>query len=241
MKTLLILGIFHLWGDFYTQSKNMAENKKTHAKPFIAHAILYALFMGAVFACTPFVNAIISWAIISVTHLIIDKCRIIYERKHEKKKLISFVADQALHLLIIFGCFVLFMRGKPGVIHQYLYGLRWFRDALVYITVLSIIIQPVAILVSKVFESREKEENQGKGTSDPGAGTLIGIMERIIVVALVWLNATSAIGFVLTAKSIARVKQLTGTDDNFAERYLIGTLVSVGMALGVVFLIPKLI
>jgi len=74
---------------------------------------------------------------------------------------------------------------------------------------------------------------------DPGAGRWIGVLERVIVAVLVLLNASSAIGFVLTAKSIARFKQLEESKD-FAELYLIGTLLSVGIALGAVFLIPQL-
>lgn len=60
-------------------------------------------------------------------------------------------------------------------------------------------------------------------------GNLIGKLERVIVTILVLLNQYAAIGFVLTAKSIARFKQLE--DKNFAEKYLVGTLASLSFAL----------
>ena len=70
------------------------------------------------------------------------------------------------------------------------------------------------------------------------AGTIIGILERVIVVVLVLMKAAAAIGFVLTAKSIARIKQLEN-DDNFIERYLVGTLLSVAGAIAAVLLLSR--
>ena len=59
--------------------------------------------------------------------------------------------------------------------------------------------------------------------------SLIGVLERIIILTL-WLNGQlGAIGFVLAAKSLARFNQLS--DRNFAEKYLVGTLLSVVIAL----------
>ena len=50
----------------------------------------------------------------------------------------------------------------------------------------------------------------------------IGIMERLILITLVAVDAVSAIGFVLAAKSLARYQELNKRD--FAEYYLVGTL-----------------
>ena len=240
MKTLLILGVFHTIGDFYLQFAGISKNKAEKMGVLFLHAALYAVSMGVVFLCTPFFKALISWTIISLTHLIIDRIKIAYDKKHGKKKLYSFVLDQILHLLIIFGCYMLFMRGNPGFVQRNIYLLPWFSTALIYVTILSIIVKPTAVLISKVFESRpQKEADNENEASDPGAGTLIGILERVIVVALVLLNSPSAVGFVLTAKSVARFKQLEN-NQGFAERYLIGTLLSVGIALAAVLLIPML-
>lgn len=52
---------------------------------------------------------------------------------------------------------------------------------------------------------------------------------KFIIATLVLNNQLGAIGFVLTAKTIARFKQLE--DREFAERYLVGTLLSVAIAL----------
>ena len=61
-------------------------------------------------------------------------------------------------------------------------------------------------------------------------GATIGAFERLLVVALILVNATAAVGFVIAAKTIARFKQLD--DRGFAEYYLLGTLASVSVAIG---------
>lgn len=60
-------------------------------------------------------------------------------------------------------------------------------------------------------------------------GATIGALERLLIVALVLVNAEAAVGFVIAAKTIARFKQLD--DRGFAEYYLLGTLASVSVAI----------
>ena len=61
-------------------------------------------------------------------------------------------------------------------------------------------------------------------------GATIGVLERLVIVALVLTGAEAAIGFVIAAKTLARFRQLD--DRQFAEYYLLGTLASVTLALG---------
>ncbi len=61
-------------------------------------------------------------------------------------------------------------------------------------------------------------------------GATIGVLERLLIVALVLTGAEAAIGLVVAAKTLARFKQLD--DRQFAEYYLLGTLASVSVALG---------
>ncbi len=62
-----------------------------------------------------------------------------------------------------------------------------------------------------------------------GAGAIIGLLERGLVLTFVLLNQYTAIGLILTAKSIARYKELDNR--RFAEYFLIGTLSSVLFAI----------
>ena len=59
-------------------------------------------------------------------------------------------------------------------------------------------------------------------------GRLIGVLERVIIFALVLGAQYSALAFVLTAKTMARFKSLE--DRDFAEYFLLGTLMSVVLA-----------
>ncbi len=61
-------------------------------------------------------------------------------------------------------------------------------------------------------------------------GLVIGVLERLLIVALVLGHAEAAIGLVVAAKTLARFKQLD--DRSFAEYYLLGTLGSVAVAIG---------
>jgi hypothetical protein len=58
------------------------------------------------------------------------------------------------------------------------------------------------------------------------AGSIIGFLERIIILLLLNVNQYSSIGLILTAKSIARYDMIS-KDQEFAEYYLIGTLFSL--------------
>ncbi len=59
-------------------------------------------------------------------------------------------------------------------------------------------------------------------------GATVGILERLLICALVLGGAVEAIGLVIAAKTLARFKQLD--DREFAEYYLLGTLASVSVA-----------
>ena len=59
-------------------------------------------------------------------------------------------------------------------------------------------------------------------------GAVVGILERLLVVILVFDHAELAIGLVVAAKTLARFKQLD--ERPFAEKYLVGTLASVTIA-----------
>ena len=61
-----------------------------------------------------------------------------------------------------------------------------------------------------------------------GAGMVIGIIERVLVLSFVLVSQYTAITIVFAAKSIARFNELK--DRKTAEYYLIGTLVSITFA-----------
>ena len=67
--------------------------------------------------------------------------------------------------------------------------------------------------------------------NDLSRGKLIGYIERLLVILLTYYSSYPAIAFIVTAKSIARFKQMD--DRDWAEYFLLGTLTS--MFLGILF------
>ena len=78
-------------------------------------------------------------------------------------------------------------------------------------------------------EGQEKEEEQAK-KREQQAGRIIGVLERYLIVILVITQEYGAIGFVVTAKSLTRFKKISD-DSTFAEKYLIGTMGSMLLAI----------
>ena len=66
------------------------------------------------------------------------------------------------------------------------------------------------------------------------AGKYIGILERLFVFGFIILNQWSAIGLLITAKSVFRFGDLSKSKNRKLTEYvLIGTLVSFGIAIAV--------
>lgn len=68
-------------------------------------------------------------------------------------------------------------------------------------------------------------------------GRIIGILERLTIFTLVFTAQYSAMGFVLAAKAMARFKTLD--DRDFAEYFLVGTLLSVVLAGGLALAVRR--
>lgn len=66
--------------------------------------------------------------------------------------------------------------------------------------------------------------------SVPSVGFYVGMLERALILTFLLFEAPAAVGFVVAAKSVARFKELE--DRAFAEYYLVGTLMSVVVAMG---------
>lgn len=85
----------------------------------------------------------------------------------------------------------------------------------------------LAIWVSHIIVKKIIEKFKPKNVKDSvmGAGTVIGILERIFTITFVLVGEYTAIALVIAAKSIARFEELK--ERGFAEYYLIGTLSSI--------------
>jgi len=86
-----------------------------------------------------------------------------------------------------------------------------------------------------MYKPEEDPEEINKN-NDKKTGAFIGLLERIIILIFLSIGQYSAIGLVLTAKSVARYDKIS-KDKNFAEYYLLGTLLSTVIVIVVYFIL----
>ena len=241
MLTILLMA--HLIADFYLQSSKMAENKDSKAWFFAVHSIIYLCVFTAVdFLFLEPITALFLTLVTAVSHSVIDLIRTKVNKKWKNYTLsfISFLIDQLLHLAVIVLAYVVFeLPFRVNSIYNNFetFQIRetniGFAKIISYGLLLLIILKPTSILIKKTFEFLFKENSTSE--LENHAGEMIGMLERTITAILLLCNQFAAVGLVITAKSIARFKQMENKE--FAERYLIGTLLSlsVPMILTIVF------
>ena len=91
----------------------------------------------------------------------------------------------------------------------------------------------IKIILSKygTFTDDEKE-------GFPNTGALIGQLERFIILLMLTQGQYAAIGFILTAKSVARYKKIVD-EAKFSEYYLLGTFLSTFIVIVTYLLVFK--
>ncbi len=236
---ILLLMTAHLLGDFMFQSAKIAHKKLENIKYFLLHCMIYAIFIFlALISFGPLKNIIFIFIFIVLSHAIIDYCRIKISLSINKKQIdfALFVIDQIAHIIIILIC-AYFIKGYSAGGYAVLNALNkhiqlWqLYNILVYILMFVICLSPTAVFIKKVFIFFSMQNYAEVETEEEliKSGYLIGILERTIILILGFSGQTGAIGFVLAAKSLARFKQLENR--NFAEKYLVGTLLSAAISL----------
>jgi len=240
----LVLLCAHLLGDYYFQTKTLANKKGEKYSGILEHSLIYTVvFMGVLLIIeTPW------WllAIAAGSHWVIDSVKWLLRKKSIQKPTL-FIVDQILHLLTL-----LLLVGFTPVI-----GIRPYLAELpshiwTWSTLMLLIWKPCNISLDILFEkysleakkeSRRLEldaekKRQSEGFSDnnqpseqiEGAGAWVGTFERIIAVLFASLGQYAAMGLLIAAKSMARYDKIS-KGSAFAEYYLIGTLYSILFAI----------
>jgi hypothetical protein len=119
---------------------------------------------------------------------------------------------------------------------------KGFHDLLLMITGILLAGFDINCLVGLILKQSHllPSDNQpdARAAGEIGRGRTIGILERSIVFVLVVRGNFSAVGLILAAKAIARFKELDKRD--FAEYVLIGTLLSISLAIAVAFFLQSI-
>jgi len=233
---LLLLG--HFLGDFYIQTKKMAEKKEKSLRWVLIHCLCYWIIMLLISL------PIISWKIAlaatvaAILHMVIDVIKFAYTFSKIKKGKMTlalkrnvFFVDQVFHIACLFGItYWVIISNMPRV------ELKIIKDFLdvvgvsgqfiiSWVLALLVIHKPANIVIQKLLMIYKPDSNDKDKKNDNNAGRFIGTVERIIMLIFLSIGQYSAIGLVLTAKSIARYDKIA-KEPEFAEYYLLGTLLS---------------
>lgn len=251
-KTLFVLLLAgHVLGDFYFQNDFLAKKKETSLSWLLLHGLFY--WLALLLVCLPVMTPVLALAACAAgaLHLAVDGVKTLYGRRKrrpagERGAWRGYLTDQLIHLFCIAAiAFVLAGQGYSLALlpfaRRFLEVTGWEAESLLaWFTVLLLLYKPANISIAKFLsgyraESPEPEENAEKAV-DKNAGRIIGVLERLVIIALLSLQQYAAIGLVLTAKSIARYDRIS-KEPAFAEYYLLGTLLSTLAAILLSFLL----
>jgi hypothetical protein len=103
-----------------------------------------------------------------------------------------------------------------------------------------LVLKPASVVIGSLLSPWLASVNT-QGTLK-SAGTLIGYLERLLILTFVLLEQWEAIGFLLTAKSILRFNDIKGIEQRALSEYvLLGTLLSFTTSIGVGLAVTRLL
>lgn len=251
-RTLLAIYLAHLLSDFVLQSPRLVEQKRRgkvsgyllHGSiHYFAAVVLVAFFLKA---SALSVRTYLVLAALAVIHLLLDVVKLrLTTSGLAYEGALSYVSDQLIHFLtIVFAAWLL----TPGLSFANLFSLaalargvqtKWLAVPVVYIAIVFGGGYLIRDLTSSLAEG-VKSQTSHKGSEQlQNAGLYIGWLERFLVLTALLLQSPATVGLILTAKSIARYPEFKS--ERFAEYFLIGTLLSISIAILGGVLLAKLL
>lgn len=222
-ETLAALLLAHVLADFVFQTGWMVANKG-RAAGLVAHG-------AVVLACAVVTTGQVALSLIWLTalHLAVDavKARV-------GRGLTGFLADQAAHLLALAALAL----WQPGLFGQGLWGeiapLPHLMAALAGFLLatraggfaIGFLMAPFAAKLVSLATGTDPTTAE----SLPGAGRIIGLLERGLIFLLILLGQPEGVGLLMAAKSILRFGAVKD-DRALSEYVIIGTLASFGWAM----------
>lgn len=236
-KNLVFLFLLaHFFGDFYFQSNSLANRKNKSFIQLLKHRFIYLVSM-TLFLLPVFGLFMVKWVLLaSFLHFLIDLSFFYLKRNDQlknKKTFSIYSIDQLIHLSSLFILVHIMTRNSVAIEFTKAFDLFLndflslnFQFVLSWLLAITIVIKPVSITISKLLVQYQPSTVSDEERGHPGAGSLIGILERLIILVMLSQNQYGAIAFILTAKSIARYNKIA-ENPQFSEYYLLGTLLSI--------------
>lgn len=216
VSLFIVLLVAHVIGDFYLQNDNICDSKQkgrfcskwTYLHPLIVAAISWFVIFDIAF--WPFALVLL------MSHFVFDSVK-----SYSKDSIVAFIVDQLAHLAVLISIAYLWQKNSNWTTPDFMYIKDLFLPE--YILAVLILIKPSNIFIKKVLAAYQlHEKNSNK------IGSLIGTLERLLTFLLIMAGQFSAVGFLVTAKSILRFKD---TQTEKTEYVLAGTLLSFGLAI----------
>jgi hypothetical protein len=242
LRILLAVYLAHLLSDFIFQPGRLVEQKRRgklsayllHGLVHFFASILLVGFLIKASALSPRTYLVLFF--LAVIHLLLDGAKIRLAAKGViRDGALSYVFDQLVHFLtIVFAALLL----TPGLPFAQLFAFagsvrainaRWLAVPIVYLGVVFGGGYLIRDLTRTISESVEDQSSRDIGEHLQNAGLYIGWLERFLVVTALLLHSPATVGLILTAKSIARYPEFKSK--RFAEYFLIGTLLSISIAI----------
>jgi len=224
MLLTLKLILAHLIGDFFLQPQKWVkdkEKKKLRSKWLYLHIGIHLALMLLIVWDVSFVIPIL---IITGIHLIIDASKILLQNNKNKRWL--FFLDQVLHVATIGIVVSLFHKDN------FEFAVAFGTSELLLLSCVVFLTQPTSIIMRTIFSKWNISKITKGNESLKDAGQYIGVLERLLVFTFIVIGQWSAVGFLITAKSVFRFGDLTASKERKLTEYiLIGTLISFGIAI----------
>ena len=236
-KLFLALYFAHLLTDFVFQADSVVAGKKQGSwRSYFWHGIMYygttfiiiIIMNPALVRAWRFESVIVS---LCVVHLLLDWIKIRLAASDSAK---SFAADQALHLVTVIGATVLINRPTWQAVVPYLGRMRDAQDKILLVAVIYVLVvfgsgYFIRYLIRPLWTTASGESTDHHDEV-VNAGLYIGWLERFLALTAIFLQSPGTVGLILTAKSIARYPELK-TPGQFVEYFIIGTLLSISVAI----------
>ena len=217
---LIKLILAHLLTDFVVQPTSWIESR--NQKHFQSlHLYLHGLVTALVALLLIGIHYWWVVLIILITHILIDGWK-----SYHPKETTYFLIDQALHLLVLFICWYIIFLHPDDLISAW--EVITTKNRIIKITAYVFVTFPAGILIGQL--TRKWREQIVDASALGNAGKWIGIIERVVILTLVFNHQYAAIGLLITAKSLLRFSEANRAEIK-TEYLLIGTLISITIAI----------
>ncbi|MGB8540937.1 MAG: DUF3307 domain-containing protein [Candidatus Acidiferrales bacterium] len=248
LRAVLALYLAHLFTDFIFQSSHLVQQKKRgHAIGYLKHGAVHyvcALLAGACFLPGEAASLRFQLAIIALTliHLLIDFCKIhLAKSSAAADSATAFIVDQVAHFItVVWAACLIEQTPLLSLARASVHLLRRQPDRVLFLLVIYVtvifacgylirfvtkpLMRQVALDAPRAPETAPRETSAQLSN----AGMYIGWLERFLVLTALLLHSPATVGLIIAAKSVARFPQFHR--EQFAEYFLIGTLLSISVA-----------